>query len=89
MKAFMSPRDPFCHNSHKQWLSDQSMFTESSLLNQNLSQGERSLPYSPSSSLQQAKTAQDNTTLTEDVNMLLKQMKSQQPIWNIHNPTYW
>lgn len=56
MKAFMSPRDPFCYNSHKQWLNDQSVFTESSLLNQNLSQGERGLPYSLSSKLRQLRT---------------------------------
>jgi len=72
----MSPCDPFCHNSHKPWLNDQSMITGSSLLNQNLS---------PSSRLQQALTAQDKTTLKEDVNMVLKQIKKQQQtVWNIH-----
>lgn len=84
MKAFMSPRDPFCHNSHKQWLNDQSVFTESSLLNQNLSQGERGLPYSLSSRLQQAKTAQDKTTLREDVNMVLKW--NEKPTANLKHP---
>lgn len=80
MKVFTSPCDPFCHNSHKQWLNDQSVVTESSLVNQNLSQGERSLPYSPSSRMQQVMTPQDKTALKKDVNMVVKLIKKQQTV---------